>query len=231
MARYGTDGRNGKDEEKIEFVNLDWRCSMEKIIILGMGGHAKSIIDAIERENKYEIAGYVVNDCRDALGDKKYPVLGKDDDLSGLFQQGIHNAAIGIGFLGKSNLRKRLYEKIKNIGYNLPVVCDPTAIIASGVSIGDGTFIGKGAILNTDSQIGKMCIINTGAIVEHDCQVGDFSHISVGTVLCGEVLVGTEAFIGANATVIQGRKVEDGCIVGAGEVIKKNVMNGKGKNE
>ena len=204
---------------------------MEKILILGMGGHAKSIIDAIERENKYEIAGYVVNECIDKVCDKKYPVLGKDDDLSELFQQGIHNAAVGVGFLGESNLRKRLYKKLKDIGYNLPVICDPTAIIASDVSVGDGTFIGKGAILNRDSQIGKMCIINTAAIVEHDCQVGDFSHISVGTVLCGNVLVGTASFIGANATVIQGRMVENGCIVGAGEVIRKNVMNGKGKNE
>lgn len=227
MVRYGADGRIGEDEEKTKPLIYAWRCIMERILILGMGGHAKSIIDAIERENKYEIAGYVVNDCIDAVGDKKYPVLGKDDDLSGLFQQGIHNAAIGIGFLGKSNLRKRLYENLKDIGYNLPVVCDPTAIIASGVSIGEGSFIGKGAILNTNSRIGKMCIINTGAIVEHDCQVGDFSHISVGTVLCGEVLVGTESFIGANATVIQGRKVADGYIVGAGEVIRKNVMMGK----
>ena len=143
-----------------------------------------------------------------------------------LFLQGIHNAAIGIGFLGRSNLRSVLYSRLKEIGYNLPVVCDPSAIIASDVPIGEGTFIGKGAILNTASRVGKMCIVNTGAIIEHDCQIDDFSHISVGTVLCGGVSIGTEVFVGANATVIQGRKVANGCIVGAGEVIKKNVTNG-----
>lgn len=204
---------------------------MEKILILGMGGHAKSIVDAIEREQKYEIAGYVVNEYSGGASDNKYPVLGNDSDLQNLYLQGIHNVVVGIGYLGKSNLRKSIYNKLKEIGYNLPVVCDPSAILASSVSVGEGTFIGKGAILNTDSQVGKMCIINTGAIVEHDCKVGDFSHVSVGTVLCGEVTVGTQAFIGANATVIQGQKVADSCIVGAGEVIRKNVMNGKGKNE
>ena len=204
---------------------------MEKIIILGMGGHAKSIVDVIERENKYEIAGYIVNNFLNIYKYSKYPILGRDEDLNELYAQGIHKAVIGIGFLGKSSLRKILYSELKKIGYDLPVVCDPSAIVASGVTVGEGSFIGKGAILNTDSSIGRMCIVNTGAIVEHDCQVGDYSHISVGTVLCGEVSVGKESFIGANATVIQGRKVADRCIVGAGEVIRKNITNGKEWNE
>ena len=203
---------------------------MEKILILGMGGHAKSMVGAIERENKYEIAGYVVNEHNSVMSESDYPVLGNDNDLQRLFLQGIHNVAIGIGYLGKSELRKTLYRNVKEIGYSLPVVCDPSAIIASGVTVGEGTFIGKGAILNADSKIGKMCIVNTGAIVEHDCQVEDFSHVSVGTVLCGEVSIGKEAFIGANATVIQGRKVAAGCIVGAGEVIRTNVTNRKEEN-
>ena len=91
---------------------------MEKILILGMGGHAKSLVDAIEREQKYEIAGYIVNDCNDTEADMLYPILGNDDNLPELFLQGIHNAAIGIGFLGRSNLRSVLYSRLKEIGYN-----------------------------------------------------------------------------------------------------------------
>ena len=197
---------------------------MEKILILGVGGHAKSVADAIRKESKYEIAGYVVNDTLEA--DDRYPVIGNDDDLLRLYEEGILYAAVGIGFLGKGTLRNRLYQKLKEIGYELPVICDPSAIIADGVEIEEGTFVGKGVILNTDAKIGKMCIINTGAIVEHDCMVGDFTHIAVGTVLCGNVSVGEQVLVGANATVIQGREIAAGCIVGAGEVIKKNVMNG-----
>jgi acetyltransferase-like isoleucine patch superfamily enzyme len=68
-----------------------------------------------------------------------------------------------------------------------------------------------------------MCIINTGAVIEHDCSVGDFSHISVRSVLCGNVNVGKAAFVGANATVIQGKSIGDNCIIGAGTTIRKNV--------
>ena len=193
---------------------------MEEILILGMGGHANSVIDVIERENKYKIVGHVVNDNNCSDKNRKYPILGKDNELPHLFNEGIRYAAVGIGYLGKGQLRQHLYEELQNIGFQLPGICDPTSIIASNVVIGEGSFIGKGAIVNRNAIIGKMCIINTGAIIEHDCMVNDFTHISVGTVLCGGVVVGEGVFVGANATVIQGQILEPQCIVGAGMVIR-----------
>lgn len=195
---------------------------MEKIIILGMGGHAESLVDVLERQQAYEIAGYVVND-RESVKEGGYPVLGNDGDLGRIFQSGITNAAVGVGYLGKSNVREKLWMALKQIGFRLPVVCDPTAILSKSAKIGEGSFIGKGAILNVNASVGKMCIVNTGAILEHDCQVGDFSHISVGTVLCGEVTVGSSVFVGANATVVQCLSIGDGSVVGAGTTIRKNV--------
>lgn len=194
---------------------------MEKIIVLGQGGHARSMIDTIEKEGKYKIVGYVVNEPEEKKD--KYSVIGTDDDLEEIYCRGIKKAVIGIGYLGKGNLRRNLYNRLKEIGYELPVICDPSAIIASDTHIEEGTFIGKGVIVNAGAQIKRMCIINTGAIVEHDCIIGDFSHIAVGTVLCGAVTTGEEVFVGANATIIQGRSIGKKSIVGAGTVIRKNV--------
>lgn len=196
---------------------------MEDIIILGRGGHAESLVDAIERENKYQIAGYVVNDVGQEAGEVEYPIIGRDDDLLRIFQSGIQYAAIGIGYLGQSDLRERLWRRLKEIGYSLPIICDPSAVLANHISIGEGTMIGKGAIINANASIGKMCIINTGAIVEHDCIVNDFSHISVGSVLCGNVQVGQASFVGANATVIQGMQIGQKSVIGAGTTVRRNV--------
>lgn len=195
---------------------------MEHILVLGSGGHATSLIDIVERGNKYKIAGYVVNDQM-ACCSIDYPVIGTDDDLLDLYQRGVKNAVIGVGFLGKSDLREKLYERLKKIGFCLPIICDPSAIVSEHVEIGEGTFIGKGVIINAGTEIGKMCIINTSAIIEHGGIVEDFSHISVGSVLCGNVRVGKASFVGANATVIQGKVIGSNCIVGAGTVIRKNV--------
>lgn len=196
---------------------------MEKIIILGKGGHAESLVDIVERENKYEIAGYVLNDSRQQAEKEKYPVIGSDMDLEQIFKSGIRNAALGIGYLGKSDLREKLWSKLKKIGYSLPIICDPSVILAGNVQLGEGTMVGKGAIINANVSVGKACIINTGAIVEHDCIVADFSHISVGSVLCGGVQVGKASFVGANATVIQGKKIGSRCIIGAGTTVRKNI--------
>lgn len=195
---------------------------MEQILILGGGGHARSLADTLEREGHYKIAGYVINDVKN--GDNiDYPIIGTDGDLEDLFQSGIRNAAIGIGFLGKSDLREKLYKKLIDIGFYIPIVCDPSAVISKHTQIGEGTVIGKGAIINSGAIIGKMCIVNSGAIIEHDCTVGDFSHISVGSVLCGEVKVGEMTFVGANATVIQGKSIGEKCIIGAGTTVRHNV--------
>lgn len=196
---------------------------MGKIIILGKGGHAGSLVDALERENKYEIVGYVVNEDSQKTSSNDYPVIGSDADLKSIFQNGIKNAALGIGFLGKSSLREELWVRLKQIGFNIPVICDPSAVLARNVQIGEGSFIGKGAVVNTNACIGKMCIINTGAIIEHDCKVEDFSHISVGSVLCGNVQIGKSVLVGANATVIQGVTVGNKCVIGAGTTVRKCV--------
>lgn len=189
---------------------------MEKIILVGYGGHAKSVADCIERKKEYEIVGYV--DIREA--DSRYPYLGTDDVLESYFNQGIKYAVVCIGYLGKGNVRQKLYKKLKKIGFSLPIIADPTAIVSETVEIGEGSFIAKNVIVNAEAKIGKMVIINTMALVEHECIVGDFAHVAVMAVLCGQVIIEESAFVGANATIIQNRKIESGRIVPAGSVIR-----------
>lgn len=198
---------------------------MEKILILGNGGHAKSVIDVLEQENKYEIVACVEKKGVD-YDNNEYPILEKEDDLQRLFERGITNVAMGIGYLGKSSLREELYFKLKKIGFQFPCIISSTALIGNHVTIGEGSYIGKGAVINAYSEIGKMCIINTGAIVEHECKIEDYSHVAVGSVLCGSVKVGKASFIGANSTVIQDVAIGQNCIIGAGTLIRKNIEDG-----
>lgn len=189
---------------------------MEDIIIIGFGGHAKSVCDTIESTGKFNIVGYTDDENKNS----KYVYLGTDDVLEDYFKKGIKYLAMGIGYLGKGKVREKIYTYAKNIGYQFPAIIDKTAIISEDVTINEGTFVGKGAIINAEVKIGKMCIINTGAIIEHECRVGDFTHIAVGTVLCGEVTIGDRCLIGANATVIQQRVVESMKTIPAGEVVR-----------
>lgn len=196
---------------------------MEDIILLGLGGHAHSVVDSIEQVGKYNIKGFL--DTEDMWGKyfKNYRVLGTDDELQKYFDKGIRNAFVTIGYMGHGDVRNRLYRQIKDIGYAIPNIIDKTAIVSENSELEEGIFIGEKAVVNANAKIEKMCIINTGAIVEHDCTVGEFSHIAVGSVLCGGVSIGKQTLIGANATVIQEKKIENHCIIGAGMIIRKDV--------
>lgn len=197
----------------------------EKIVIIGMGGHAHSVIDSILSNGKYEIAGYVDKvDHGSYLG---IGYLGNDDKLLDIYSKGITNAIVTIGFIGKSSVRNVIYNELKKIGYNLPVVTDKTAIIANNVNIDEGTFVGKCAIVNANSSIGKMCIINSKAIIEHDSVIGDFSHIAVSACLCGEVKVGSDSFVGANSTIVQCLNIGSGVFIGAGMLVIKDINDGR----
>ncbi len=189
---------------------------MEDIVLVGFGGHAKSVADTIERTGKFKIAGYTDSVKKES----NYCYLGDDAVLYQIFEKGVKNAAIALGYMGKGSTRGEIYNLLKQIGFNIPTIVDPSAVVSDSVVLGEGTFVGKRAIVNSETKIGKGCIINTGAIVEHECIVGDFSHVSVGSVLCGQVQVGTYAFVGANAVVIQNRKIGERQIVPAGSTVR-----------
>ncbi len=198
---------------------------MHDIVILGGGGHAFSIADSIIRAKEFNIVGYtdIKEDCLRSSNVMKY--LGTDNELETLYTHDVKYAAIGVGFLGNNFLRDKLYTILKTIGFTLPVIIDPSACISSSSKIGEGTFIGKNAIINIGTVIEKMCIINSHATVDHDCAIGAFTHISVGVNLCGNVKIGDHSLIGAGSTIIQGLHIGSNAIVGAGSVVINDVKD------
>ena len=193
---------------------------VKRIILLGSGGHACSVVDSIEDKAEYSIVGF--SDLKPSSY-RGYEVVCCDDELERLFSDGVRFAFITIGFMGKSQQRERLYKKLKEIGYSIPTIIDRTAAIAKDAVVGEGTFIGKNSVVNSGAQIGINTIINSGAIVEHECVVGDFSHVSVGACICGQCKIGNSCLIGANSTVIQNLSIGDNCIIGAGSTVLSDV--------
>ena len=193
----------------------------KKILLLGGGGHCRSVLDCLMSTGKYEEIGIIDYDKSASALD--VDVIGTDDDLPRLLQEGWSDAFITVGSVGHTNLRRKLFSLINELGFSIPSIIDPSAIIAKGTTIGEGTFVGKRAVVNTGSIIGQCAIINTGAIIEHDCQIDDFAHISPGATLCGQVKVGKDSHIGAGSVVRQGICIESNTIVGAGSVVVKDI--------
>lgn len=175
----------------------------ENIILIGGGGHCHSIIDVIEQENKYTIMGIV--DKKENIGNNVlgYKVIGCDDDLEILFSQ-CQNALITIGHIKTNDPRVTLYNKLKKIGFHLPVIISPLAYVSKHAIIEEGSVIMHHALINANAKIGQNCIINTKALIEHDAVIEDHCHIATCCVINGNVRVTKDTFVGSNATAKEG---------------------------
>lgn len=198
----------------------------KKIILIGAGGHSRSVIDSIKGKNEYDIAGIL--DVAEKVGTilDGVEVIGTDEDMKAYFNKGIKYAFLSLGSIGDTSLRRKLYQKMTDCGFILPNIIDPSAVVAGSAKLAQGIFIGKNAVINAGTLIGEGCIVNTGAIVEHDCRVGDFVHLATGSILCGNVRVGQDTHIGAGATVIQGIDIGENVLIGAGSVVVSNIQDG-----
>lgn len=191
--------------------------SKSNIILIGAGGHAQSCIDVIEQTNQYKIAGLIgtpVEIGRQVLG---YDVLGDETHLHKYLN---YEALLAIG--GVRNLIKRidLYKRLVGLGFNLPSIISPKAYVSKSASIGSGTIIMNGVIINAGAKIGSNCIINTGAIIDHNVEVHDHCHISTGAILNGGVSVGHGAFIGSGAVLREGVVITPSCFIRMGQTVK-----------
>ncbi|WP_036834648.1 acetyltransferase [Pontibacillus litoralis] len=198
---------------------------MKKILLIGGGGHCISVIDSIEKIGTYEIAGII--DTADKVGNKVggHPIIGTDDDLETFYSRGITNAFMTLGSIGDTELRRKLFRQCEAHGFSFPVIMDPSAVVASFTTIGNGTYIGKGAIVNREVSIGKNAILNTGCIIEHNCHIGDFVHIAPRGTIAGNVCIGHNTHIGIGATVIEGKTIGNDVFVGASSNVIHNIKH------
>ena len=194
---------------------------MKKLVLIGGGGHCKSVLDAALRMKLFQ--KIVILDPGITEGNKilECSVVGDDEKLNELLKMGFDNAFITVGSIGNTKLRKKLFRKASELGFSFPNIIDPSAVVSKYAILGNGIYIGKNVTVNADVRIDDHAIINTSSIVEHDCQIGKFVHIAVGAVVCGNCIIEDDAFVGANATIIQGITISNGRFIKAGEIISK----------
>lgn len=194
----------------------------KQIILIGGGGHCKSCIDVIESLNEYEIVGIVDTPSKYGHTILGYKIIGNDDDLIEL--KTIYDyALVTVGQIKNANLRTKLFEKAKALGFKLPTIVAKTAYVSNNSIIDEGTIIMHKTFINASVKIGKNNIINTGAMVEHDCVIGDHNHISTNATLNGGVIVGNQCFIGSNSTVKNGVSITDNVTIGLSAMINKSI--------
>ncbi len=195
---------------------------MDKILLIGSGGHGHACIDVIEISGQYKIAGLIDKDEQKFNSTLGYPILGANNDLENLRQQYSY-ALVTVGQIKSPEIRIKLYNLLKGLDFILPVITSPKAYVSKHAQIGEGSIIMHGSIVNANAKIGKNCIINNHSLIEHDAIIGDHCHISTNAIVNGEVDVGNKSFIGSGSVIKQSVSIGTECVIGAGVVIKNDI--------
>ena len=192
----------------------------KNLILLGGGGHCKSVIEVAESAD-YNILG--VLDRPEEVGKQvlDYKVIGTDDDIPQYVDKA--EFVITVGFIKNPAIRIKLYNKVKEVGGKLATIIASTARVSKYATIGEGTVVMHQAFVNAGAHIGANCIINTFCNIEHDAQIGDQCHISTGTMVNGDCKVGDRCFIGSQSVLANGIAIGEDIIVGAASFVRKSI--------
>jgi sugar O-acyltransferase (sialic acid O-acetyltransferase NeuD family) len=191
---------------------------VKEILLIGGGGHCRSVIDVIEQGTEFKVAGIV--DKLELLGTNVlgYRVIGNDTDLEKLAN--IYKyALVTVGQIKSSSLRVKLFDLAKKSGFILPSIISPRAYISSYATIGLGSVIMHDALINANANIGNNCIINSKALIEHDSVIENHCHISTGSIINGRSVVRSEVFIGSNSVIREETEIQKKSVIGAGRVL------------
>ena len=196
---------------------------IKKLLLLGAGGHCKSVIDSLLSSEEYSEIGIIEKKGSITESVLGIPVIGFDDDLKDLYDRGFTHAFVSLGSIGDPSARRHLASLISTIGFIIPNIIDESALVSINSKLGKGVFVGKNAVINAGVIIGDSSIINTSTTIEHDCTIGQYAHISTGSILCGAVKIGNSTHIGANSVIRQHLEIGSNVLIGIGSVLMQNI--------
>ena len=193
----------------------------EDIIVVGAGGHCSTLLSVLRYYDQFNVIG--IADRGIETTDEEisgYSVKYSWNDLCDLYQKGTRYAVIAIG---DNTERKELLSKLSRIGFSVPTIVHPTAVIEQDAEIEPSNVVCMGAKIGTKVSIGRNCVVYTGSNIDHEVQVGDHVFIAPGCNIAGRVTIGEGSFIGIGSTVKEKIVIGSNAVIGAGSVVIRDV--------
>ena len=205
--------------------NAEEQMEGKRVVILGAGGHAKVVCDAL-RLSRYQVVGFLDDDP--ALANTRLAglsVLGAINLIAGMDVDGV---IVGIG---NNAARRLVFSRLDALDMQIVNAIHPQAVISDGASLGKGVAAFANVVINPGTVIGDDVILNTASTIDHDCIIGDHAHVAPGAHVCGGVHIGEGVLVGSGAVIVNGSSgapivIGDGAIIGAGACVIRSVAAG-----
>jgi sugar O-acyltransferase (sialic acid O-acetyltransferase NeuD family) len=197
---------------------------MQKVVILGAGGHARETLETFLQANQvtpqWKVLGYIDDDPqKHGLILNDCPVLGGFDWFASVDVSSVRV----ICAIGDNAARYRLVRRVEARGLQFCNAIAPTAIISDYASLGMGLMIFAGAIINTQAVIDDHVIVNVGVSVSHDSHIASFCNLNPGVHIAGNVQINTGVDVGMGTVVKQSVAIGEWSVIGAGSVVISDI--------
>lgn len=199
---------------ELKVVNLDY-VAMKCVIVWGAGGHALVVHEILSFEHK--IVGFIDNSF-ETIHHPCISEIGVYRSLE-LARERVGPIDGGIIAIGSCRARRDFSSQLQLAGIELLCAIHPKAIVASSASIGAGTVIAAGAVVNPFVKVGESCILNTSSSVDHESVIESYVHICPGVRLAGKVYIQEASWIGIGSIVKENVTIGKNTIVGAGSTV------------
>ena len=193
-----------------------------RLLIGGGGGHGRVAADAATAAGRWSDIAFLDDRYPQVLASGVWPVVGRLDDLTRLFDQSIEFLAA----VGDAHLRLDLLARARAAGFTLPVIEHPRSAVSPHARLAPGVVVFAGGVVNPGAELAAGCIVNSGATIDHDCQCAEGVHVCPGAHLAGDVSVGARTWFGIGAVAKQGIRIGADVTVGAGAVCLRDVRDG-----
>ncbi len=204
---------------------------MNAVVLVGAGGHGRGTLEILRARaaaglDAPDVLGFVDDDAaRHGTTLGGLPVLGGTDWLVARAAAGAPVAAILA--IASARAKRAVAERLAEAGVPFATAVHPTAVLASGVTIGEGAIVNAGVCVAYDTRLGRHTTVNLNATVGHDCVVGDYSTIAPGVNITGHVTLGLGCEVQTNATIVPGVTLGDFAQVGPATLVLRDVPAGQ----
>ncbi len=196
-----------------------------ELFIVGTQGLAKEMAQLARRIDpdacRWPSIHYVSNDPAD-LGEER--PFGRVDMLDAQLLDLTEPADVVIGIGHPQWRRKVVHALRRNPRLGFPSLVHPGVELDTRfVRLGQGNLVTQGVVMTCDIEIGDFNLFNWNVTIGHDCRIGSYNVINPGSSISGKVWLGDACLIGTGARVLEGRKVANDVVLGAGAVLTRSI--------
>lgn len=191
-----------------------------KLIIVGAGGHFRSVYDSLDKSLYESIVILDKDNKKWGKSINGVKVIGDIKCVKKLIEEGYDYCFVAIG---DNSIRRKYTEIFIKNKLKFINIIDKSAIISKQSSIGVGNYIGKNVIINTEAIIGDYCVLNNMSLIEHDCVIDNFSFVSPAAVMTGGVKLNMMSFIGTGTVINPYLTIGKNTTIGSNSTVTKNI--------